>query len=344
MLRRPAGALLLLAAFAAGCNKDYPNPFENPNPTATPPPNAALFLTSDAWSATPGAPRELYSIDADGSELTRLTFCNIQDRACDNSEAAVGSDRMRVALRRIPADSDRDGRLTPADGETIVYLDLGRGVEGAVLPSVSGVSGLDWSPADEILVFSGQSLGEPEDLFRMDVNGQNNRQLTTTPTIAERRPRIDPSGSVAAYERVDESGGGQIWIFGSVTSQVRVTQGGALGAALPGTPYRVGSDADPDYSPDGRSLVFRRLAALGGDGRGLWDVLTVAADGTGPSVITQGARYRGAPDWGPQGIAFEEEDETGRPTLVVLSADGASRRAVASLGPGHSLSYPRWLP
>jgi Tol biopolymer transport system component len=247
-------------------------------------------------------------------------------------------------LRRIPADSDHDGRFTPADGETVVFVDLARGVEGALLSPPMGVSGLDWSPADEILVFSGQSIGQPEDLFRMNVNGQENRALTTTPTIAERRPRIDPSGSVAAFERIDEGGPGQVWIFGSVTSQVRVTQGGPAGEALPGTPYRVGSDADPDYSPDGRSLVFRRLTALGGNGRGLWDLLTVGIDGSALTVISQGSRYRGAPDWGPEGIAFEEVDDAGRPSLVVLSPDGASRRVVAGLEAGRSLSYPRWLP
>src|SRR5262245_19952051 len=134
MLRRRMGVLSLLAACATACNKDYPNPFENPHPTATPGPDAALLVTSDAWSAVPGSPRELYAVDADGKGFTRLTFCNVQDRACDNSEVAVGGDRLRVALRRIPADSNGDGRLTPADGENVVYLDLVRGVEGSLLP------------------------------------------------------------------------------------------------------------------------------------------------------------------------------------------------------------------
>lgn len=344
MLPRRMGALLVLAAWAIGCNKDYPNPFENPNPTATPGPDAVLLVTSDAWSASPGAPRELFALAADGSPLSRLTFCNSPESACDNSEAAVGRDRVRVVIRRIPADSNRDGRLTPADGETVVYVDLDRGVEGDLLPSLSAVSGLDWSPVDEILVFSGQSTGAPDDLFRMDINGQNNRQLTLTPTIAERRPRIDPTGSVAVFERIDESGGGQVWIFGSATSQLRVTQGGTLGEALPGTVYRVGSDADPDYSPDGRSIVFRRLSAAGSGGRGFWDLLTVASDGTGLRVIVQGTRYRGAPDWGPEGIVFEEIDEEGRASLVLLAPDGGSRRTLASVGAGYSLSLPRWLP
>jgi dipeptidyl aminopeptidase/acylaminoacyl peptidase len=344
MILRRTSVVMLLAACAAGCNKDYANPFQTPNPTATPGPDAALLVTSDVWSASPGAPRELYAVAADGGQLTRLTFCNAADRICDNSEVAVGRDPARVVIRRIPADSDRDGRLTPADGETAVYVDLERGVEGTLLPTSGGVSGIDWSPADDLLVFSGQTLGEPDDLFRMDVNGANNRQLTASPTIRERRPRIDPTGSVAVYERIGEVGPGQVWIFGSSTSQVQVTQGGTLGEALPGTLYRVGSDADPDYSPDGRRIVFRRLTALGSGGRGDWDLLTVTVEGIGLAVIAQGARYRGAPDWGPQGIVFEEVGEDGRASLVLLSPDDGTRRTLASVSAGYTLSLPRWLP
>jgi hypothetical protein len=337
------GVVLLLAAWAAGCSKDYPNPFDNPNPTATPGPDAVLLVTSDAWSASPGAPRELFAVSADGSQMTRLTFCNTAERVCDNSEVAIGRDPARVVLRRIPADSDLDGRLTPADGETVVYVDLERGVEASLLSSSgSGVSGLDWSPVDELLVFSGQTIGQPDDLFRMDVNGQNNRQLTLTPTVAERRPRIDPTGSVAVFERIAE-GAGEVWIFGSATSLLRVTQGGTPGEALPGTGYRVGSDADPDYSPDGRLVVFRRMTALG-QGRGFWDLLNVSVEGIGLGAIAQGPRYRGAPDWGPLGIVFEEVDEEGRASLVVFSPEDGSRRTLATVGAGYTLSMPRWLP
>jgi Tol biopolymer transport system component len=193
-------------------------------------------------------------------------------------------------------------------------------------------------------VYSAAGDGDLDDLYRMDSNGQNNRPLTNTPAISERRPRIDPTGNVAVFERIDAGAAGEVWIFNTSTSQVRVTQGGPPGDALPGTPYRIGSDADPDYSPDGRAIVFRRLTAAGSDGRGAWDLLTVAIDGSGLRVIATGARYRGAPDWGPQGIAFEELDEDGRASLVLLSPDGVSRQTLAALGAGSSLSFPRWLP
>ena len=160
----------------------------------------------------------------------------------------------------------------------------------------------------------------------------------------ERHPRVDPSGSIAVFERIDATAKGEIWVFFTTQSQSRLTSGGAAGPALPQTPYVVGSDADPDYSPDGRAVVFRRLRALG-DGRlGQWDVMTINSDGTGLRTIATGAAYRDAPDWGPRGIVFSESGPDGRSEIVIVDATGANRRAIVATGAGAELGTARWLP
>ena len=63
-----------------------------------------------------------------------------------------------------------------------------------------------------------------------------------------------------------------MWVFNSGSDQFPVTTGGPGSDTLAGTPYVVGSDTDPDYSPDGRMLVFRRLTATGNGGLGTWDI------------------------------------------------------------------------
>jgi len=259
-------------------------------------------------------------------------------------EAAAAADRKRVALRRV-SDTDGDGRLTAADGEGLFMVDLSRGVEGTIVPPATRVSGIDWSPAADILVYSATPSGSgPEDLFRVDANGQNNRALTNTLIIRERRPRIDPSGSVAVFERIDATLKGQIWIFGSAQNQVRVTTGGPGTVGLVGTPYMVGSDADPDYSPDGTQIVFRRCTGVGTGNLGTWDILAVRADGTNLRTVATGASFRGAPDWGTRGIVFGEIDTGGRAQLVAVDADGGNRRVLVTLGSGYEISFPRWLP
>src|SRR5262249_6650384 len=157
---------------------------------------------------------------------------------------------------------------------------------------------------------------------------------TRSAGIRERRPRIDPTGSLAVYERIDASGKGEIWIFSSGLNQIRVTGGGDAGPALPGTPYVVGSGADPAYSPHGEAIAFRRAIGTGLDGRGTWDLLTVVSGAGGPTVLVSGPAYRGAPDWGPAGIVFEEVDPlTGAASLVAVQPDGSGRRVLATANP-----------
>jgi dipeptidyl aminopeptidase/acylaminoacyl peptidase len=333
---------LVAAALFGGCNTTYDNPFANSSPTLAPPPSAVLIYTSNGYATRGGSPREIFSAGEAGAGVTRLTFCNNETRRCDTVEAGPAPDRSRVSVRRVETDADRDGRLTPADGEALIIVDLSRGVEGGILPSTAKVSGIDWSPTGDVLVYSASGEGAMEDLYRADPNGQNTRNLTSTAAVRERRPRIDPTGSAALFERIDSTPKGQIWLFSSTGAQVRVTSGGEGTQALAGTPYVVGSDADPDYSPDGRSVVFRRLTATGNGGLGTWDIMTVRLDGSALTTLVTGPAFRGAPDWGPKGIVFPEIDSASA-RLVIVQADGSGRQVPVTLGASFDISHPRWL-
>jgi Tol biopolymer transport system component len=253
-------------------------------------------------------------------------------------------DRQRAVVRRVLADTNSDGRLTSSDGEGLFLVDFARSVEGPILPSAARVGAVDWSAMSDVIVYSGAGTGALEDIFRMDPNGQNNRNITDTALVRERHPRVDPSGTIAVFERVDATGKGEVWVFFTTQAQSRLTSGGTAGPALAGSPYIVGSDADPDWSPDGRSIVFRRLRALG-DGRlGQWDLMTVRADGTGLATIVSGAAFRDAPDWGTRGIVFAETGADGRTELVVVAPDGSNRRVLLTVGANVELGATRWLP
>ena len=337
---RPA---IVAAALLGACNTTYDNPFANSNPTVAPRADATIVYASNGYAARPGSPDEIFAVGDGGAGVTRLTFCNNDTRRCSSIEAAPAPDRFRVALRRVDTDSNKDGQLTAADGEALLVVDLARSVEGGLLQSNAKVSGIDWSPTGDVLVYSAAGEGGIEDLYRADPNGQNTRNLTSTNTVRERRPRIDPSGSAALFERIDVDGKGQIWLFSSTGAQVRVTTGGDGSAALAGTPYVVGSDADPDYSPDGRSVVFRRLTGSGNGALGTWDIMTARLDGTGLTTLVTGAAFRGAPDWGPKGIVFPEVDSTST-RLVLVQGDGSGRQVLVTLGSSFDIGYPRWLP
>ncbi len=339
-------ALLLVLALALGaCNSEADNPFADIIQTFPPSSAADIVFTSNGYAQTPGAPRELFAVESSGAGVTRLTFCNVDPRRCDTSEATPAPDRQRMALLRVTTDSDGNGRLTAADGQALLISDLGRSVEGELFPQTMHVSGADWSRDGSVLVYSADAEGGIDDLYRVDPDGQNNRNLTLTPDVRERRPRIDPTASVAVYERIEADGKGQIFVFNTTQSQLRVTSGGPGTAALPNSLYVVGADADPDYSPDGRSIVFRRLMNTGNGGLGTWDILTIRPDGTEMAVVATGPAFRGAPDWGAEGIVYAEVNiAAGTSELVVIQPDGTGRRSVISVSGGLEVSFPRWLP
>ena len=85
-------------------------------------------------------------MNADGSNLTRLTFCN-NNGACDYAEASAAPDRIRVGARRASVDNNGDGLINEADGMALVFLDLQRGVEALLVPASRRVTGVDWAPA-----------------------------------------------------------------------------------------------------------------------------------------------------------------------------------------------------
>lgn len=341
----PRRALVLIGLAAAlgfvvgGCNREYSNPFSEATASQAPPASAAIMLTSGLWSSTAAAGREVYALNLDGSGLTRLTNCNAGDNPCDTVETTAAPDRNRVYIRRALG--------SPPLQPGLEFLDLSRGVGAAIIPPSEQASGVDWSPMDGVIVYTARGQAGTDDIFAMDPNGQNNRNLTNTATLRERRARVDPAGSVAVFERIDglTTGKARIFIFQNTQSQVAVTSGGPGTEVLTGTPYVVGSDSDPDYSPDGRSIVFRRLTATGNDGLGSWDIVTVATNGSNPNVIVTGPVFRGAPDWNSRGILFTETDAAaGSSRVVVVQPDGSGRQVPLTQAARFNLGTARWLP
>jgi Tol biopolymer transport system component len=333
MLRRALVAVSLV--LAASCGNEGGNPFAALISSRPPSADAALLFVSGSWAESPGQARELFALDATGSRVERLTRCSESSAPCDFLQVAPSSDRDRVmAIRTTPG--------AEAGTSTAYYMDLSRAVETVVFPR-RRVDAIDWSPDGSFVVFSAVvPQTSQEDLFYSSPNGQGEENLTQSPTVRERAPRIDPGGQTAVFERIDESGVGRIYVFANTP----VTSGPATGPALPGTPYVVGCDADPVFSPDRANVAFRRLTGVGNGGLGTWDLLTVRLDGTStPTVLATGPLYRGAPDWGRKGILYVETDAAASSSqLVLVQADGTGRTVLRTEDAGFGMGSPRWLP
>lgn len=341
MLTRGARALGLASVLAlAACNTDAPNPFIPLARTRPIPADARLIFTSDAYTTAAGAPREVFSARDNGSDVQQLTFCNTGERACDTIEAVASPDRGRLVMRRAAADTNGDGRVGEADDAGLVAVDLQRGLEATIVPATAKVTGMDWSPVDELVLYSATGEGGLDDLWAIQANGRDNRNLVATATASERHPRFNRSANAALYERTGGDGKSVIWVVSSGTQAL--TLGGPAGAPLPGTPYVVGADADAAFSPEGSAMVFRRLTGTGLPPYGTWDLMTAGFDGTPPRVIASGAVTRGAPDWGAAGIVFPEFDGS-QWRIVLVAPDGSDRRVLVTPASGRRVTSVRWL-
>ena len=331
----PRFALLLMAALALACANNGGNPFGAVSPSRPPAADAAILFVSGSWSAQLDAPREIMAISADGSNPQQLTTCARATLPCDMLQVAPSPERVRVvAVRTSPG--------AEAGAQALYFMDLSRSVETILFPG-RRVDSADWSNDGSFLLFASPNaqVGN-EDLFTAQPTGAEEQNLTDSLSVRERRARIDPFGRTAVFERIDDAGVSRIYLF----RETPITSGPAAGLPLAGTPYVVGADADPTFSPDGTLIVFRRLTATGNGGLGTWDLmLTSGTTGAVPQTIATGPVYRGAPDWGRSGIVFVETDAvTSQSLLVRVQPDGSGRTVLRSEAAGYRMGAPRFLP
>jgi Tol biopolymer transport system component len=332
-MRAPALAALLSSLVLVGCSPDSGNPFASGSATQAPSADAAILFLSSSYATDPGSPREIMAIDAAGSAVERLTGCALAVPPCDFVQVAPSPDRNRVAAIRTQVGS-------AAGSTALYYIDLARSVEKLLQPS-RHISFVDWSPDNSFIIYSAYDAGGNEDVFFSAPDGTAEQQLTQTSDARERVPRVDPLSRTAAYELIDSTGVGRIWVF----QLIQVTAGGATGPALPGTPYVVGGDADPAWSPEATQIVFRRLTGTGNGGLGTWDLMKVNLDGTNLQTVATGAVFRGAPDWGRAGILFVESDAAaGESRLVIVQPDGSGRKVLRTEPLVFNMTAPRFLP
>ena len=213
----------------------------------------------------------------------------------------------------------------------------------------------------ERLRFQNRPWGE---LYVTNPAGTGVRRVTRPPNGWEDvNPRWSPDGSRIAFERVPPEGAHAIWVVrADGTGLRRISPPCPRGHGIPSC---AADDGWPAWSPDGRQLVFQRLAgALRPAGATVStaqaierDELVIAAtNGRHARVLLWLGRWRGdpqAPTWSPDGkrIAFIGKYMTSGDNgsgcecraVYVIDADGAHLHRITKFGlrPG---GRPDWSP
>ena len=216
--------------------------------------------------------------------------------------AADGSNEVLLTQGTDPAWSPDGGSIVFADGTGISTIDLGTStvvqlIDRDFLAGVeppTGVGRPAWSPDGRRIAF--EHYGDeniPVQIYVMNADGSAPRLLTSTPHVlyAESDPSWSADGTRVVF-----------WSYGFGIAVVDPNTG------RPGTVYQdfpaVAYGARPDFSPDGRTIVFATFPYYNrGEGLMARSLYVVAQSGGGPRLLIPDG-YDG--EWSPDGtrIAF----------------------------------------
>jgi WD40 repeat protein len=201
--------------------------------------------------------QEIYVMNADGSDQTRLT-----SNAASDSEPAWSPDGNKLAFR-----SDRDGNeeiyVMNADGSGVTRL----------TSNAASDSGPAWSPDGSKLAFVSDRNG-PHDIYVMNADGSGVTRLTDNAPAGNTAPDWSPDGSKLAFES-GRDGNVEIYVMNADGSdQTRLTSN-----PLP--------DRSPAWSPDGSKIAWEDNG----------EIYVMNADGSGQTNLTNNAAADGQPAW-----------------------------------------------
>jgi hypothetical protein len=248
---------------------------------------------------------EIYVINADGSNATRLTNGTKANRL--PNAAADGS--------RIAFISARD------DGSELYVMNA----DGSAQRRIATTEGTKLEPnlsSDGKRIVFEVLRGDNYDIYTVDVDGSNLVNLTNSPS-ADIDPVWSPDGSRVVFGS-NREGNMDIYVMQANGSNPR---------RLTNSP---GFNGEPAWSPDGRRIVFES------DRRGSFDIYVMNDDGTNVIRLGDipGDEYDPAWSWDGSRIAFTSR-RGGNAEVVVSNADGSQPTNLTN-SPANDLK-PAWI-
>jgi Tol biopolymer transport system component len=291
-------------------------------------PNLLLYRPQGkiAFSSYRDGNAEVYTMNPDGSALTRLTVNDYSDDLWPE----YSPDGTKIAF-------------TTGRGDDLYYQIYVMNADGTNVTRVTNSRTGDcaesaWSPDGKQIAFRTNRDGGDWEIYVINVDGTNERRLTNSPGW-DLDPGWSPDGSKIAFETTrDDPYNLEIYTMNADgTNQVNITN----------NLHTVGAHNDyyPTWSADGSKIAFVF------DGDGTDEIFVMNADGSGRVNLSNlPTSYEYSPSWSADDskIAFQSDKDDGRGEIYVMDANGGNiTRLTVNTGNGVDPTtaddhYPDW--
>ena len=235
--------------------------------------------------------------------LVVILACIAVSTATGYARAALPGRNGALAYGSTIGGEDLEIAVSRSDGSRLRTLTDTRAFEACA----------SWSPDGDHLLFC-RFKGSGFDLWIMDADGGEPRNLTSTPDIDETFGAFSPDGTrIAFMSTASGDGSTDIWVMEA---------DGAVPTQLTDEPAP-GGDWRPTWHADGRTLFFERDVS-DVDGNLLSaDIWTVDVETGAETQLTDTARMEFFPDVSPDGsrIVFSGDGD-----IYVMNADGSGEK------------------
>jgi Tol biopolymer transport system component len=249
--------------------------------------------------------RQLFTMDMETGEVVQLT-----NNDCFFITAQV-VDATTIMTLAACSDTDNNGRIDEHDEKELFLLDLTTQKMDCLTDDFdfSAVNNPDYSPVHNKIIFSAQRDGVFHNyLFTIDAK-KNLVQITDDDNYMDFDCAWSQDGSKIVFNRLPLpifSKPSQVWLMDSTGSGVeKITEGGPdPGNEEKHGQFPIGTDADPDMSPDNRKVVFSRLKTGTQNAFfGVWELIIIDVI-TGKEEILDSQYANMIPEWKSGGIIF----------------------------------------
>ena len=243
---------------------------------------------------------EIYAMNADGSNLVRLTFNTVPD-----GRATWSSNGQHIAFSRGPA-GNRDIYVMNANGNGLQNI-TNTGGKDEEWP--------DWSAQGNKVIFSSNSDAVKHEIYIYDFDNGSTTRLTFREDQDDRWPTFSPDGSKITFQSNLAPATGQTDVFVMNTDGSNVTR-------LTNTTFL---DQMPTWSPDGNKIAFMSNR----DGNP--EIYVMNADGTNQTRLTNYPGIDARPSWSKETgiISFTSTRDfgttaTGNYEIYKMNGDGSN--------------------